>query len=86
MSNIVSRRAVMASLSSFSLSALLLTFAALPMASAHDHDSTHIEEGNAISADPIDITLWIHILIQMAAWGVIFPLGMVLGVRKANLD
>lgn len=36
-----------------SLSALLLLSAALPMASGHDHDSSHIEEGMAISVDPI---------------------------------
>lgn len=29
-----------------------------------------------------DTTLWIHILIQTFAWGVIFPIGMVLGVRN----
>lgn len=28
-----------------------------------------------------DTTLWVHIFIQMTAWGVIFPVGMVLGVR-----
>jgi hypothetical protein len=27
-----------------------------------------------------DTTLWIHIFLQMFAWGVVFPLGMVLGV------
>ncbi|KAI8626351.1 hypothetical protein F5Y19DRAFT_466523 [Xylariaceae sp. FL1651] len=64
--------------------AFLLALAALPMALGHDHDSTHIEEGESISADPIDTTLWIHIFIQMAAWGVIFPLGMVLGIVKSR--
>lgn len=32
---------------------LALGLAALPMASAHDHDSSHIEEGQTISIDPI---------------------------------
>ncbi|KAI0015116.1 hypothetical protein F4780DRAFT_765566 [Xylariomycetidae sp. FL0641] len=63
---------------------LLLLSTALPMASAHDHDSSRIEEGDTISADPIDTTLWIHIFIQMTAWGVIFPLGMVLGIVKSR--
>ncbi|KAI1437449.1 hypothetical protein GGR50DRAFT_645089 [Xylaria sp. CBS 124048] len=63
---------------------LLLASAALPTALAHDHDSSHIEEGMTISAEPIDTTLWIHIFIQMAAWGVIFPLGMVLGIVKSR--
>ncbi|KAI1411793.1 hypothetical protein F5Y13DRAFT_164356 [Hypoxylon sp. FL1857] len=67
-----------------SLPTFLLALAALPMASAHDHSSTHIEEGQAISVDPIDTTLWIHIFVQMFAWGVIFPLGMVLGIVKSR--
>lgn len=50
---------------------------------AHDHHND-IEEGHAISADPIDSILWIHILIQSLAWGVIFPTGMVLGVRDKS--
>lgn len=28
-----------------------------------------------------DTILWIHIFVQMLAFGVLFPLGMVLGVR-----
>ncbi|OTA52209.1 YTP1 protein [Hypoxylon sp. EC38] len=54
------------------------------MASAHDHSSTHIEEGQAISVEPIDTTLWVHIFVQMFAWGIIFPLGMVLGIVKSR--
>ncbi|KAI0139549.1 hypothetical protein F4776DRAFT_616703 [Hypoxylon sp. NC0597] len=67
-----------------SLFTFLLALAAVPMASAHDHSSTHIEEGQAISVEPIDTTLWVHIFIQMFAWGVIFPLGMVLGIVKSR--
>ncbi|KAI0205311.1 hypothetical protein F4808DRAFT_456304 [Astrocystis sublimbata] len=70
------------SLPNFAL--LLVACATLPMADAHDHDSSHIEEGNTISMDPIDTTLWIHIFIQMAAWGVIFPVGMILGMVKSR--
>ncbi len=32
---------------------LLVSAAVLPMALAHDHDSSHIEDGMAISVDPI---------------------------------
>ncbi|KAI1138476.1 hypothetical protein F5Y05DRAFT_384197 [Hypoxylon sp. FL0543] len=71
-------------MASSSLPTLLLALAALPMASAHDHSSTHIEEGQAISVEPIDTTLWVHIFVQMFAWGVIFPLGMVLGIVKSR--
>lgn len=60
--------------------ALLLSTAV----TAHDHHNDKIEEGHAISADPIDSILWIHILIQSMAWGIIFPLGMVLGVSKPD--
>lgn len=67
-----------------SASALLLLSAALPLALGHDHDSSKIEDGKTISAEPIDTILWIHIFIQMAAWGVIFPLGMVLGMVKSR--
>ncbi|KAI4864569.1 hypothetical protein F4820DRAFT_423132 [Hypoxylon rubiginosum] len=70
--------------SSSSLPLLLLALSALPMASAHDHSSTHIEDGETVSVDPIDTTLWVHIFIQMFAWGVIFPLGMVLGIVKSR--
>ncbi|KAI1114291.1 hypothetical protein F5Y14DRAFT_189441 [Nemania sp. NC0429] len=81
----LSRRAVMAATSALpSASALLLLLAALPPAFAHDHDSGKIEDGKTISDAPIDTILWIHIFIQMAAWGVIFPLGMVLGMVKSR--
>jgi hypothetical protein len=58
-------------------------FAALLLsttATAHEHHMNKIEEGHAISDDPIDSILWIHILVQSLAWGIIFPTGMVLGV------
>ncbi|CAJ2510386.1 Uu.00g050890.m01.CDS01 [Anthostomella pinea] len=80
----INRGAMFAPKSAMSLYAALLACAALPIASAHNHDSSHIEEGQMISADPIDTTLWIHIFVQMAAWGVIFPLGMVLGIVRSR--
>jgi hypothetical protein len=43
----------MALTSSLSVSTLLLVSAALPMASGHDHDSSHIEDGKTISVEPI---------------------------------
>ncbi|ORY70983.1 uncharacterized protein BCR38DRAFT_415647 [Pseudomassariella vexata] len=69
-------------LSFSSLFTITLLLAAVPMASGHDHDSSRIEEGQTISMDPIDAILWVHIFIQMLAWGVIFPVGMVLGIVK----
>jgi hypothetical protein len=53
------------------------------LASAHGgHDK--IPDGHAISADPIDTTLWTHILLQCFAWGIIFPTGMVLGLARSR--
>lgn len=46
------------------------------------HDK--IPEGKAISHDPIDATLWVHILIQCTAWGIIMPTGMVLGLIRSR--
>ncbi len=48
---------------------------------AHENHVNKIQQGEAISEDPIDSILWIHILVQGLAWGIIFPTGMVLGVR-----
>ena len=66
-----------------SLRSTIVATAALLLSTAvkaHEHHNDKIEEGQAISADPIDLILWTHILIQSLAWGVIFPTGMVLGV------
>ncbi|KAF1850927.1 integral membrane protein-like protein [Cucurbitaria berberidis CBS 394.84] len=60
--------------------ALLLSTAA----TAHEDHMDKIEEGHAISGDPIDSILWIHILIQSLAWGIIFPTGMVLGIIRSK--
>ncbi|KAF2263859.1 integral membrane protein-like protein [Lojkania enalia] len=51
---------------------------------AHEHHMDKIEEGHAISDDPIDSILWIHILIQSLAWGILFPTGMVLGIIRSK--
>ncbi|KAH8882279.1 hypothetical protein GQ53DRAFT_666149 [Thozetella sp. PMI_491] len=54
------------------------------MAMGHDHDTSNIPEGETISGDPIDSTLWAHIFIQMLAFGILFPVGMVLGMIKSR--
>ncbi|KAI6361173.1 hypothetical protein MCOR25_006544 [Pyricularia grisea] len=64
------------------LIAAVLLFA--PMGMAHEHHQEKIKEGDTISMDPIDTTLWVHIFIQMLAFGVLFPLGMVLGLVKSR--
>ncbi|KAI9687490.1 MAG: hypothetical protein M1822_002100 [Bathelium mastoideum] len=40
--------------------------------------------GEGISPDPIDSILWAHILMQIFAWGVLFPIGMVLGIIRSR--
>lgn len=51
---------------------------------AHEHHTDEIPEGQAVSAQPIDTTLWIHIAIQIASFGIIFPTGMVLGIIRSQ--
>ena len=51
---------------------------------AHEHHTDEIPEGEGVSAEPIDTTLWIHILMQIAAFGVVFPTGMVLGIVRSR--
>ncbi|KAM5356500.1 hypothetical protein ACJ41O_003146 [Fusarium nematophilum] len=51
-------------------------------AKAHDHNTSKIPEGQTVSSEPLDAVLWIHIFVQMLAYGVIFPIGMVLGMTR----
>jgi Protein of unknown function (Ytp1)/Domain of unknown function (DUF2427) len=53
-------------------------------ANAHGGQHDNIPEGSVVSSDPIDATLWTHILLMIAAFGVIFPTGMVLGIVKSR--
>lgn len=62
------------------LAALLLL---LPSALAHGGHE-HVPEGDAISRDPIDSTLWAHILVQALGWGIVLPVGMVLGLVRSR--
>ncbi|KAF2184704.1 integral membrane protein-like protein [Zopfia rhizophila CBS 207.26] len=61
---------------------LLLSFAV--QVRAHEHHMDNIEDGEFISDDPIDSILWIHILVQVLAWGILFPTGMVLGIIRSR--
>jgi hypothetical protein len=54
---------------------------------AHDHHhggASKIQDDETVSKDPIDAILWAHIFIQITAFGVIFPLGMVFGMSKSR--
>ncbi|KAI0047144.1 hypothetical protein FA95DRAFT_1559395 [Auriscalpium vulgare] len=64
--------------------ALLLPLALLGLVStvaAHEHhDELSEEEAN----NPIDAILWIHIFLQAGVWGILFPVGMVLGLTRSR--
>ena len=59
----------------FSLSLLLQSVL------AHEH---HGELSDDNDDKPIDAVLWIHMLLQGFVWGVLFPVGMVLGLSKSR--
>lgn len=62
------------------LLSLLLCLVATP-ALAHEHqDDVSEEELNA----PVDAILWIHMFLQAAVWGLLFPIGMVLGLSRSR--
>ncbi|KIM44448.1 hypothetical protein M413DRAFT_442429 [Hebeloma cylindrosporum] len=44
------------------------------------HDALTEEEANK----PVDNILWIHIFLQATVWGVMFPIGMVLGITRSR--
>ncbi|KAI9818481.1 MAG: hypothetical protein M1827_000540 [Pycnora praestabilis] len=50
----------------------------------HEHHMDNIPEGETVSPDPIDTILWVHITIQILAFGLIFPAGMVLGIIRSR--
>ncbi|KAL2002602.1 hypothetical protein VTN02DRAFT_6412 [Thermoascus thermophilus] len=63
--------------------AVLLALLLARTASAHgDHE--HVPEGAVISDDPIDSVLWIHMVLMGITFGLIFPLGMVLGIIRSR--
>lgn len=52
----------------------------LPVFGHEHHDQLSEEEANA----PVDAILWIHIFLQATVWGLIFPVGMILGVTRSR--
>ncbi|KAL9112866.1 MAG: hypothetical protein Q9227_002943 [Pyrenula ochraceoflavens] len=63
---------------------LALSLICVREVSAHGGHMDKIPEGAGVSDDPIDATLWIHILLQTLAFGLIFPTGMVLGIIRSR--
>lgn len=50
----------------------------------HGGHTDKIPEGEFVSDDPIDSVLWTHILLMLLAFGIVFPLGMVLGIVRSR--
>jgi hypothetical protein len=48
---------------------------------AHEHDDELSEEATTAAVDSI---LWIHIFLQAAVWGILFPIGMVFGLSRSR--
>ncbi|KAA8911146.1 hypothetical protein FN846DRAFT_897785 [Sphaerosporella brunnea] len=61
---------------------LLLLLAA--GAAAHEHHGENIPEGAVVSPDPLDSILWWHICTMIVAFGILFPIGMVLGIVRSK--
>lgn len=58
----------------------------LVSALAHEHEMEDVGpyEFNFTNEEPLDNTLRLHIALQVLSWGIIFPLGMVLGLVKRS--
>ncbi|KAF7289484.1 hypothetical protein HMN09_01342400 [Mycena chlorophos] len=60
---------------------LLSLLATAQLIRAHEHHDELTEEEMSQSTDAI---LWLHIIVQALVWGVIFPVGMVLGITRSR--
>jgi len=60
---------------------LILSLFVLDTACAHEHVEEVSDEATHAAVDSI---LWIHIFVQAAVWGVLFPVGMVLGLSRSR--
>ncbi|KAM3434110.1 hypothetical protein NHJ13734_006150 [Beauveria thailandica] len=69
-----------------STASLVIVAALCSAAQAHDHHGVqkNIPEGETVTKEPLDSITWLHIFIQMFAYGVIFPIGMVFGMTKSR--
>ncbi|KAI0690969.1 hypothetical protein BC835DRAFT_1521424 [Cytidiella melzeri] len=52
----------------------------IPTIAHKHHNELSEEQTNA----PVDTILWMHIFLQAAVWGILFPTGMVLGMSKSR--
>ncbi|KAI5806552.1 putative integral membrane protein [Peziza echinospora] len=61
---------------------LILAGSLRTIVSAHEHGGENIPDGSVVSPDPLDTILWLHIVGMITAFGIIFPIGMVLGIVR----
>ncbi|ATY62698.1 integral membrane (Ytp1) [Cordyceps militaris] len=66
-----------------SAASLFAAAALIGAVQAHNQHNV-IPEGETVTKEPLDSITWLHIFIQMFAYGVIFPIGMVLGITKSR--
>ncbi|KAF9497747.1 hypothetical protein BDN71DRAFT_1387007 [Pleurotus eryngii] len=60
---------------------VLLLLLLTTLSAAHKHHDHLSEEQLKV---PTDAILWIHILLQATVWGILFPVGMVLGITRSR--
>ncbi|EIN06300.1 hypothetical protein PUNSTDRAFT_115584 [Punctularia strigosozonata HHB-11173 SS5] len=58
----------------------LFACAALAVRAHEHHDELEEEQLDA----PVDTILWLHMFLQAAVWGILFPVGMVLGITRSR--
>ncbi|KAF5318382.1 hypothetical protein D9611_013908 [Ephemerocybe angulata] len=68
-------------MTSFDWKKALWVAAFIGSAIAHGH---HDEPSEEDTLAPVDTILWIHMALQAGVWGVLFPIGMVLGLSKSR--
>ncbi|KAI8907419.1 hypothetical protein DFJ77DRAFT_434581 [Powellomyces hirtus] len=62
---------------------VLLIVLGTPPVSAHEHGSTSPSAISTSDLLPLDPLLSLHILLQLVAWGILYPLGMVFGLTRS---
>ncbi|KAI5790088.1 putative integral membrane protein [Geopyxis carbonaria] len=62
----------------------VVLFILVQTASAHEHDGDGISEGEFVSPEPLDLILWWHICTMVLAFGILFPVGTVLGMVRSK--
>jgi len=67
---------------SLRLAGFILCLSTVVLCHEHHDDTESIPPENATA--PIDWILWVHIVLQGVVWGVLFPVGMVLGLVKSR--